>query len=80
MIRLYIIGLAILVIAIIANAIIVKLEIKSWYDFIELLTQNNSSAFKMLSLIDYIWLFIGYPIALGIGYWIGDKIYQLIFA
>lgn len=80
MLRLYIIGLAILVIAIIANAIIVKLEIKSWYDFIELLTQNNSSAFKILSLIDYIWLFIGYPIVLGIGYWIGDKIYQLIFA
>jgi len=79
LIRLYVIGFAILLIAILANTIIVKLKVKSWYDFIGLLTLNNSSAFKMLSIIDYIWLFIGYPLALGIGYWIGDKIYHLTF-
>lgn len=78
MIRLYIIGLAILVIAILANAIIVKLGIKSWYDFISLLTDSGSSALSKLSFIDYFWLFIGYPLILGCGYWIGNKIAQLI--
>ena len=73
MIRLYIIGLAILSIAILANGIVVKLGIKSWYDFISLLTDNGLSAFSKLSVIDYFWLFIGYPLLLGFGYWIGDK-------
>jgi hypothetical protein len=75
--RLYIIGLAILVIAILANGIVVKLGVKSWYDFISLLSDNGSSAFSKLSVTDYLWLFIGYPLILGCGYWIGDKIYNL---
>ena len=80
MIRLYIIGLAILIVAILANGIVIKLGIKSWYDFIELLSKNGTSAFNILSTIDYLWLFIGYPLVLGSGFWIGNKIYQLICA
>jgi hypothetical protein len=79
MIRLYLIGLAILIIAIVANAMVIKLGIKSWYDFIEMLTQQGMTAFKNLSIIDYIWLFIGYPMVLGFGYWLGDKIHSVIF-
>lgn len=78
MIRIYIIGLAILIVAILANAIVVKLEIKTWYDFITLLTTEQSSAFNALTFIDYLWLFIAYPLVLGCGYWIGDKIHHLI--
>ena len=77
MIRLYIIGLAILIIAILANGLILKLGMTSWYDFISLLTKNGSKAFSELSLIDYLWLFIGYPLILGFGYWLGEKIYAL---
>ncbi len=65
-------------IAILANAIVLKLGIKSWYDFINLLTSSGTSAFSKLSIIDYLWLFIGYPLVLGCGYWIGDKIHHLI--
>ncbi|OZV69060.1 DUF7672 family protein [Winogradskyella aurantia] len=79
MIRLYLIGLAILIIAIVANAMVIKLGIKSWYDFIEMLTQQGMTAFKNLSIIDYIWLFIGYPMVLGFGYWLGDKIHNVMF-
>ena len=78
MIRLYIIGIAILIIAILANGIILKLGIKSWYDFIALLNHEGSSAFRQLSILDYLWLFIGYPLVLGCGYWIGDSIHKLI--
>lgn len=79
MLRLYIIGIAILVIAILANGIIIKLNLKSWYDFIELISKNGFSAFKALTMIDMLWLFLGYPMILGFGYWLGEKIYKLLF-
>jgi hypothetical protein len=79
MLKLYIIGLTILIIAILANAIAVKLEIKTWYDFINLLTNDGSNTFAQLSIIDYLWLFIGYPFILGLGYWLGDKLHYYIF-
>ena len=79
MFRIYSIGLSILIIAIIANAIVFKLGIKSWYTFISLLTENGSSAFSKLTIIDYLWLFLAYSIVLGLGYWIGDKVYVSLF-
>ncbi len=79
MIRIYIIGLSILVIAILANGIVIKLGITSWYDFINLLSKNGNQAFTMISIIDYIWLFIAYPLVLGFGYWVGDVLHRTIF-
>ena len=78
MIRLYLIGLCILIIAIIANGLAIKLGLKSWYDFIELLSKQGWSAFKIISGLDYLWLFIGYPLVLSFGYVVGDKLYQLL--
>ena len=77
MMRLYIIGLTILIVAILANGLILQLGMTSWYDFIALLSKSGSKAFSKLSIIDYLWLFIGYPLVLGLGYWIGEKIYDL---
>ncbi|NNC45586.1 MAG: hypothetical protein HKN99_06870 [Winogradskyella sp.] len=79
MLRLYIIGIAILVIAIIANALIIKLGIKSWYDFLQLLGSDGLSTLNRMTALDYIWLFIGYPLVLGLGYYLGDKLYALLF-
>ncbi len=79
MFRIYLIGIAILVIAILANGIVLKLGIKSWYDFIDLISNNGFSAFKSLTFIDALWLFLGYPMVLGFGYWLGDKLYNFIF-
>jgi hypothetical protein len=78
MIRLYIIGVSILVIAIFANALALKLEIKTWYDFLKTLTVKGTAAFSTLEFIDYIWLFVGYPLVLGLAYRLGDKLYKLI--
>lgn len=78
MLRIYIIGLAILITAIVANGIVVKLGIKSWYDFIELLMSDGTQALKLLRILDYLWLFIGYPFVLGFGYWIGEKLYTFM--
>ncbi|MBT8324241.1 MAG: hypothetical protein HKP45_04135 [Winogradskyella sp.] len=79
MLRLYIIGIAILVIAIIANALIIKLGIKSWYDFLQLLGSDGLSTLNRMTALDHLWLFIGYPFVLGLGYYLGDKLYALLF-
>jgi len=79
MLKLYIIGLSILCVAIIANALILKTSLLSWYDLFQLLNEYGSAAFKKLGFLDYLWLFIGYPLILGLGYLLGNKIYTLIF-
>lgn len=79
MLKLYIIGIFILIIAIVANGVIVNIGLKSWYDFIELLSSDGSKAFVKLKILDYIWLFLGYPLVLGCGYLIGSKCYNWFF-
>ncbi len=79
MLRIYTIGIFILIIAIVANAIALKLNITTWYDFINAITKNGNSVFDTLPIIDYLWLFIGYPLVLGFAYWIGDQLFQLLF-
>jgi len=80
MLKLYIIGLAILVTAILANFLASKLGLLSWYDFLNLLADRGSEGLKTVRLFDYLWLFILYPLALGLGYWLGIKLFQLIFS
>ncbi len=79
MLRLYFIGIAILIVAILANAIIGKIGLKSWYDMFKLLQDFGIETFKKLSVLDYLWLFVAYPLMLGSGYWIGDKVYHILF-
>tara|TARA_R110002096_G_scaffold118987_4_gene257635 strand:+ start:314 stop:619 length:306 start_codon:yes stop_codon:yes gene_type:complete len=79
MVKIYIIGLCILIIAIIANAIVVRLGIASWYGFINLLNEEGIKTFRIISIIDYLWLFLGYPLVLGFGYVVGIRLYNLIF-
>jgi hypothetical protein len=75
MVRLYIIGVSILLVAILFNFIISKLGIASWYDFINILSKNEPNN---LSVIDYLWLFLFYPVCLGLGYLLGDFVSNLI--
>ena len=79
MIRFYIIGVAILLVAIIANAAAMKLGLKTWYGFLGLMSDSGLSSFKFLNVLDYLWLFIGYPLVLGFGFWIGQKTYDIFF-
>ena len=79
MVKLYFIGICILVIAILANAIIGKLGIMSWYDFLNALGNQGTSTFKELKIIDFVWLFVAYPLVLGSGYYLGDKLYSSLF-
>lgn len=79
MIRLYIIGISILIIAILANAVALQLGLKTWYDVLKMLPELGISAFSKLNISDYFWLCIGYPFTLGGAYWIGDNLFKLLF-
>ena len=80
MLKLYIIGLSILFIAIIANTLAGYLNLNTWYGFAnEIIQSNFIAAIKKQRIEDLIWLFIIYPIVLSSGYLIGSKINVLIF-
>jgi len=73
MLRLYVIGVFILLIAIICNVLVSKLGIASWYDFLNIFAKNESNNYNFF---DYTWLFIIYPLCLGLGYYIGDLVFN----
>jgi hypothetical protein len=77
MIRVYFIGLFILITAIIANVIAAKLQLKSWYALLDGLT-NSSSLSDLLTLKDSLWLFILYPLILGLGAVVANLLYLKI--
>ncbi len=53
-------GLMILIVAIFANFLATQLGHKTWYDFLNQLSNGNA-----LSLKDGLWLFVFYPFILG---------------
>ena len=81
MIRLYIIGLCILFIAILANILANYVNVNTWYGFTQeaIQKENIFLALKNQKIEDLIWLFLIYPITLGSGYLIGEKIYSTLF-
>ena len=77
MIRLYLIGLCILLIAIVANSVVGKLGLSTWYDFGPEFFTRGVSVMKEVGLLNCLWLFVFYPLVLSAGYILGNKIYYL---
>jgi hypothetical protein len=77
MLRIYIIGICILLIAIIANIIVGRLGISTWYDFGPQFFKRGFIVMKDVGFFSSVWLFILYPLVLALGYIVGDKIYSL---
>ena len=77
MLRIYIIGICILLIAIITNIIVARLGISTWYDFGPQFFKRGFIVMKEVGLFSSVWLFILYPLVLALGYVVGDKIYSL---
>jgi len=77
MIRVYFIGLFILITVIIANVIAAKLQLKSCYALLDGLT-NSSPLSDLLTLKDSLWLFILYPLILGLGAVVANLLYLKI--
>ena len=77
MLRIYIIGICILLIAIISNVIVGKIGLSTWYDFGPHFFKRGFVVMKEVGLLSSIWLFVLYPFILALGYVLGDKLYNL---
>jgi len=77
MIRLYLIGLCILLIAIVANLVVGKFGLSTWYDFGPEFFKRGFPVMKEVGLLNCLWLFVFYPLVLSAGYILGNKIYYL---
>ncbi|MBM3922029.1 MAG: hypothetical protein FJ340_02350 [Sphingomonadales bacterium] len=78
MLKIFAIGWCILVGAILLNGIIARAGIIGWYEFISLLTQKGSATFRLLRVVDYVWLFLAYPLLLGLSYKAGELLYNAV--
>ena len=78
MLKIYLIGICILLIAILANVLVGKIGFITWYDFGPGFFKNPILALKDIHGLNIVWLFFLYPIILGSGYIIGEKIYNLL--
>ena len=74
LIKLYVMGLMILIIAILVNFLATQLGLKTWYDFL-----NQWGNRDALSLKDGLWLFVLYPLILGCSLLIGNMLWKSIF-
>ena len=66
MLKIYLIGIIILVTAILLNGVINKLGVLGWYDFITLLVDKETAPARKVRMIDMLWLFIAYPFLLRV--------------
>ena len=78
MIRLCFVGFFILTGAIIANLFAIKIQCKTWYDFLQGISVNISY-WNQVSIKEGLWLFFIYPLFLGLSVHIGDFLFQKIF-
>ncbi len=78
MLRIYCIGIIVLLIAILANVLASVIGVMSWYDAVTGLQKNGWASLKDWSWTDYVWLFVLYPVILGAAAYYGLKLYDLI--
>ena len=71
LIKLYFIGLMILIVAIMANYLAAQLGLKTWYDFLNQLGNGSALNFK-----EALWLFVAYPLILGASNFIGNVLFN----
>ena len=78
MLKIYFLGLIVLMVAIILNGLVSKWGITGWYDFISQLLLQGKQVFRRLTIIDYTWLFLMYPFLLGVAGKLGDFLFDWI--
>ena len=73
-IKFYLIGIIILLVAILANFMAAQIGLKTWYAFLEGITNGQG-----LSLKDGLWLFVFYPLVLGVSAHFGHMLWNGFF-
>jgi|1048.fasta_scaffold22622_2 hypothetical protein len=80
MFKIYLIGTIILFTAIILNVIVQRFGIMGWYEFLTKLQGIGKITFSTMVLVDYLWLFVGYPLCLGFSSYLGEKLYDILIS
>lgn len=60
--KIYIVGISILLVAVFLNFLAIKLGINTWYSFLD---DFKEKGFSSLNFFDYLFLFLIYPFLLG---------------
>ncbi len=80
MLKIYLIGTMILFTAIILNIVVQRFGIMGWYEFLNKLQGIGKITFSTMVLVDYLWLFVGYPLCLGFSSFLGEKLYEILIS
>jgi len=80
MLKIYLIGTMILFTAIILNIVVQRFGIMGWYEFLSKLQGIGKITFSTMVLVDYLWLFVGYPLCLGFSSFLGEKLYEILIS
>ena len=78
MIKFYIDGVCILLVAILANLLASKLHLQSWYSFLTEWSDKGGSVWRHLLFRDWLWLFLVYPILLGLAVPLGRLVVKIL--
>jgi len=78
MIKLYIDGVCILLVAILANLLASKLHLQSWYGFLTEWSEKGGSVWGRLLFRDWLWLFFAYPVMLGLSVPLGRFVVKML--
>ena len=62
----YILGLVVLLAAIAFNVVVQRLGVMGWYDFLNGLVSEGRGVFRRVRFIDHLWLWLLYPLLLGL--------------
>ena len=77
--KIYFIGIIILLTAILANTIASYINVNTWYSFYNTILEKENilKALKEQTIFDILWLIFLYPLILGCGYLIAEKLLNI---
>jgi hypothetical protein len=78
LLKIFAAGLLVLIAAIFFNGLAARLGLWSWYDFLSRFNQQGPAVWSQLHAIDYAWLFLIYPLLLGLSAWWSVKLLNLV--
>jgi len=79
MLKIFLSGWMVLLVAIFLNVLVQRFHIMGWYEFLNKLQSIGKVTFSGMTVVDYLWLFLVYPLCLGYAALMGDRLYALIF-
>ncbi len=74
----YIIGAVVLLAAILFNVAVQRLGVMGWYDFLNGLVSEGRGIFRRIGIVDHLWLWLLYPLLLGLSARAGSQLAEFL--